>query len=128
MLAGLGRLVANKLFRFPCGTNLSSYTQLYVAFFLSALIHFSGDIMLEKQMVYHLFNFFLQAVAITFENFVIYLAKRSLCQNGIKFNLKKAHVSWGEVAARVIGYCWVTLWFCLMFPGWKDDLDAPNIS
>ena len=41
MFAGLGRLVANKFLKFPRGTNRSSYTQLYVAFFLSALFHFS---------------------------------------------------------------------------------------
>ena len=125
MVTGLGRLVANKLFRFPRGTNLSSYTQLYVAFFLSGIIHFAGDLIFEKRMAYRSFKFFLlQAVGITFEDFIIYLAKRSLRQRGIEFNPEKAHGSWGETAARVVGYCWVTLWFCLTLPVWQDELNA----
>ena len=43
MLAELGRLVANKVFKFSRGTGRSSYTQLYVAFFLSAVFHFVGE-------------------------------------------------------------------------------------
>ena len=79
MLAGLGRLIANKLVKFPRGTNLSSYTQLYVAFSLSGLLHFSGDFVYEKRIVSRSFKFFLlQAVAITFEDLVIYITKRLL--------------------------------------------------
>ena len=130
MVAGLGRLVANKLLGFPRGTNRSSYTQFYIAFFLSALLHFSGDFMLEKRLVYRTFKFFLlQAVAITFEDFVIYIAKRLVLRwRGIEFKLGKADESWAEVAVRVIGYCWVTLWFCLTLPVWLDELNAIGIS
>ena len=59
MLAGLGKLVANKISKFPRGTNLSSYTQLYVAFFLSAILHFSGDFAYEKRITSRSFRLFL---------------------------------------------------------------------
>ena len=121
MLTGLGRLVANKFLRFPRGTNLSSYTQLYVAFFLSAFYHFVGEVMYERRAVYRSFIFFpLQAVAITFEDFVIYLAKRLLLRWGKKLNPGNTDESWVEVVVRVIGYCWVTLWFCLTLPIYTD--------
>ena len=125
MFVGLGRLVANKWLKFPRGTKRSAYTQLYVAFFLSALVHFASDFMLEKRMVDRSFRFLLsQAVVITFEDFVIYITKRTLLQRGIEFNLERAHGSWGEAVVRVVGYCWVTLSFCLTFPGWQDELNA----
>ena len=121
---GLGRLVANKFLGFPRGTNRSSYTQLYIAFFLSGLFHFAGDFMFEGGPVYHSFNFFfLQAVAISFEDFVIYVAKRVLRQKGVELKPGKDGESWAEAVVRVIGYCWVTLWFCLTLPVW---LDKPN--
>ena len=124
MFAGLGRLVANRFLKFPRGTNRSSYTQLYIAFFLSGVLHFAGDFTFEKRMVYHPFKFFiLQAVAITFEDFIIYVAKRLIRWRGIEFRPGKADESWTEVAVRIFGYCWVTLWFCLTLPVW---LDAPN--
>lgn len=126
---GLGRLVSNKLLKFPRGTTRSSCTQLYLAFFLSALLHFPGDFMVQKEMVYYSFKFFLlQAVAITFENLVIYIAKRSLRQRGIELEAGKVDGSWAGVVLRVIGYCWVTLWFCLTFPVWLDELDTKGFG
>ena len=123
MFAGLGRLVANKFLRFPRGTNLSSYTQLYVAFFLSAILHFAGDVAFEKRIVSRSFKFFLlQAVAITFEDLVIYTAKRLLPRVG------KVDKPWTMVAVRVTGYCWVTLWLCLTLPVWLDELNALGFS
>ena len=129
MLSGLGRLVANKILKFPRGSNRSSYTQLYVAFFLSGLLHLGGDFVVERQAVYHSFKFFLlQAVAITFEDLVIYIAKRSLRWRGIEFKPGRVDESWVETAVRVTGYCWVTLWFCYTLPVWIDDLDVFGFS
>jgi len=124
MVSGFGRLVANKLLKFPRGTNLSSYTQLYTAFLISALLHFAGDFMLEKRLAYHSFKFFLlQAVVITFEDFAVYIAKRLLRLGGIQLKPGRVDENWAEVVVRVMGYCWVTLWFCLTLPVW---LDEPN--
>ena len=76
-------------------------------------------------MVYYSFKFFLlQAVAITFEDLVIYIAKRLLRQRGIKLKPGETDGSWGEVAVKVIGYSWVTLWFCLTLPVWLDEPDS----
>ena len=120
---GSGRLVANKFLGLPRGTNLSSYTQLYVAFFLSAILHFSGDFAFEKRIVSRSFRFFLlQAVGITFEDLVIYTTKRLLRRGG------KADIPWIAVVVRVIGYCWVTLWLCWTLPVWLDEFNALGFS
>jgi hypothetical protein len=125
MVSGIGRLVSNKFLNFPRGTNRSSYAQLYVAFLLSGTIHFAGDLMSQKRMTYHSLRFFLlQALAITFEDLIIYTGKRLLLQAGIKLNPGKAQESWAEAATRVAGYCWVTLWFCLSLPIWRDKTTA----
>ena len=125
MVSGLGRLISNKYLKFPRGTNRSSYAQLYVAFLLSGIMHTAGDFMSQRRMVHHSLRFFLlQAVAITFEDLVIYSGKRLLLQAGIKLNPRRAGESWVEVATRVAGYCWVTLWFCLTLPVWSDKTVA----
>ena len=63
------------------GTLVSRYAQLYLAFAASAflhhfpsLIHGTGD---RNQLVY----FLIQPLAITFEDFVIYLGKRTGVKN-----------------------------------------------
>ena len=122
MSAGLGKLVANKVFKFPRGTNRSSCTQLYVAFFLSAAIHFSGEFMFEGRLVSRSFRFFFfQALAVTFEDLVISSANRLLLRRGIELKPGKADASWAEAVLRVVGYCWVTIWFCWSSPIWTDE-------
>lgn len=109
--------MANKIFKFPRGSNQSSYTKLYVGFFLFGVIHLSGDFMCARRMIYGPFKFFLlQPIAITLEDFVIYLAKRSLLLGGIGVKPGKAGGSWPPAVARAIGYCWVMLWLCLTLP------------
>ncbi|KAF9780801.1 membrane bound O-acyl transferase family-domain-containing protein [Thelephora terrestris] len=110
-LAGWGGFVANKIFKFPRGSNRSSYTKLYVGFFLFGIIHLSGDFMCARRMIYDPCKFFLlQPIAITFEDFVIYLAKRSPLLGGIGLGNRTGAV------VRVAGYCWVMLWLCLALP------------
>ena len=128
-LAGLGRLVANKFLKFPRGSNRSSYTQLYVGFFLSGLLHASGDFVVEKRVVYRPLNFFLlQAVAITFEDFVIYISKGLFRRGGIEMKQGKEGGSWLGVVVRIIGYCWVILWFCLALPAWVDGSNTVGLN
>ena len=125
MLTGLGKLVANKFLKFPRGTIRSSCTQLYVAFFLSGIIHVAGDIMTNRGITYCSLKFFLlQAVAITFEGFVIYVAKRLLLPAGIKPEVVNG--TWVGIVLRTLGYCWVALWFCLSLPIWQDG--SPGIQ
>ena len=129
MFVGFGRLVANKVLKFPRGTYRSSYTQLYTAFFLSGLLHFAGDFMFERRLVYYSFKFFLlQAVAITFESFVIYTAKSLLHQRGIESKPERLDGSWEGAVLRVFGYCWVTLWFTLTLPVWLDEPDTKGFG
>ena len=125
MFTGLGRLVANKFLKFPRGTNQSSYTQLYLAFLLSGLLHFAGDFMFERRMVYRSFKFcLLQAAVITFEDLIIHVATRLLRRRGVELNLGRTNENWTETVVRVIGYCWVTLWFCLTLPIWVDEANT----
>jgi hypothetical protein len=55
--------------------------------------------------------FFLQAVAITFEDAVIGLAARAGLKNG-------------NLSTRIIGYIWVYSWFVFSIPIWVDSLNA----
>jgi len=129
VFGGLGRFVANKLLKFPHGSNRSSYAQLYIAFFLSGLLHSSGDFMLEKRMVYRSFKFFLlQAVAITIEDLVMYFTKHMLRRGGIELKVGRVEGSWEEMAMRVIGYCWVILWVCVTLPGFLDESSAIGLG
>ena len=123
MLSGWGKFISYKIFKIPRGTNLSSYTQLYFGFFLSAIVHLLSDYALEKRIVSRSVKFFvLQAVAITFEDLVIYMAKRISLFQEIKFASRKADGFWVKAVARVIGYCWVVLWLCISLPIWLDEL------
>ena len=79
--------------------------------------------------MYYSFKFFLlQAVAITFEDFVIYIVKRLLRRKGIEFKPGEVCESWAEAVVKVIGYCWVTLWFCLTLPVWLDEPNTVGLS
>lgn len=119
MLSGWGKLVANKFFGFSRGTNRSSYTQLYVAFFLSAIFHTFGDSIHRGSITYrHITFFLLQAVAITLEDLVIYCSTRLLLQRKIKLNTGGHLV---HAVVRVIGYSWVLLWLCWTLPMWVDE-------
>jgi hypothetical protein len=97
------------LLGFKKGSSASSYTQLYVAFFISGLIHSGGDMMVDLKFTGASFPFFLaQAVCITLEDGIIAL-------------FKKSGVSVPSSLARWVGYLWVTLWFtysCPMFFNW----------
>ena len=96
-----GKFLAHRVFGFTPGTNLSSYTQLYTAFFISGLAHVPPS---DRGTLYF---FILQAVAITFEDAVIALAARvGLKHSGALF--------------RRLGYVWVYCWFVYSLPLWVD--------
>jgi len=101
-LAPLGKAMSTVL-GFKPGTLGSSYTQLYVAFFLSGLVHTGGDIVLSfhnpaaPRSFFSMPFFLLQAFAITVEDILIWMARRM----GVK----------GSVWTRAVGYAWVTVWF-----------------
>jgi hypothetical protein len=75
--------------------------------------------MANQEITYCSLKFFpLQAVAITFEGFVIYVARRLLLRAGIKPEV--VNRSWAGIFLRILGHCWVALWFCLSLPVMVD--------
>ncbi|TEB25521.1 hypothetical protein FA13DRAFT_1777387 [Coprinellus micaceus] len=96
-----------KALRIPKG-RFKTYFSLYVAFFISGLIHYFGDFMIIQDWSGgSLIYFTLQACAITFEDAVQGLVRRS----GIKVP---------SLLARVIGYTWVVAWFSFAIPIWME--------
>ncbi|RPD61545.1 hypothetical protein L227DRAFT_562600 [Lentinus tigrinus ALCF2SS1-6] len=106
-----GKLVVRTL-HIKRGTWLSSQTQVYTAFLLSALIHSFGDLMLGRQHFGRSFPFFLaNAMAITFEDAVIALGQ-SL---GLGFGKEGP-----TRAVRLLGYAWVIFWVRYSAPMYVD--------
>ncbi|KIM90059.1 hypothetical protein PILCRDRAFT_812871 [Piloderma croceum F 1598] len=102
-IASIGKSISRGL-GFQPGTHLSSYTQLYVGFIVSGLLHTTGEAMVGMRYVGFSFLFFLaQAVAITAEDFVIGLAR-----------LTKIKIP--AFLTSVIGYAWVFFWFSVSVP------------
>ncbi|EPS96327.1 hypothetical protein FOMPIDRAFT_1038192 [Fomitopsis schrenkii] len=86
------------------GTRASSYTQLYVGFAVSGFLHCGGDLLVSPSLFGASFPFFMsQAVAITFEDAVIGLVRKS----GIKVPTP---------IARTVGYAWAITWLCVSAP------------
>ncbi|TFY59551.1 hypothetical protein EVG20_g7751 [Dentipellis fragilis] len=102
----MGRWVCNKL-GFQRGTTGSSYTQLYVAFFLSGVMHMGGDYMVNPALIGSSFPFFIyQAIAITAEDTVIALGKR--------MGMRESR------ATRVLGYGCTFAWLSWSTAGYID--------
>ncbi|KAF7352271.1 MBOAT-2 domain-containing protein [Mycena venus] len=108
-LSAHGKFVAHKVLRLKPGSNVSAYTQLYVAFLISGIMHYLPDYMALRHWGGGALVFFLlQAVAITFEEGVQSLGRR------LGFT-----ESWRW---KVVGYCWVWSWFAFCLPIWQDPL------
>jgi hypothetical protein len=92
------------------GTSLASYTKLFIAFGLSALIHVPGDYALTQNLpsgpwFFSWSFFFLQPVVIMFEDGAIALGKR--------WGLHRSLPVW---FIRGVGYVWVGAWSALSVP------------
>lgn len=110
-MTGIAKYIAHKAFQFTPGTNLSSYTQLYTVFLISGLIHAGGDYMVLRHLpASTLQTFLLQAVAITFEDFVIWYTEPIRPKFGL--------------LNRAIGYIWVVLWITWSGPIWVDPMSV----
>lgn len=102
-----GDFLAQDVFHFPRGSNLSAYTKLYLAFTISAAIHMGGDYMLFQGASWFSLRFFMiQAVGITLEDAVIALDKHV----GVS-------ARWPTFARR-LGYLWVFSFFVSCAPEW----------
>ncbi|KAJ4492348.1 membrane bound O-acyl transferase family-domain-containing protein [Lentinula lateritia] len=101
---------------------IAASIQIYVAFFVSALMHSLGDYMVGRDYVGISFRFFcLQPFAITFEE----LVKITALRLGLKNKLSKPSTlpARGSTSAnasatvkRVVGYMWVVWWFTTTAP------------
>lgn len=115
MLSAIGKHVANKTFGFTPGTNLSSYTQLYTAFFVSGLIHLGADYTVMRHLTIFSPRFFLlQAVAITLEDFIQWCTKSA-----------RSKIGW---TSKAVGYLWVIVWFTWSGPLWVDYMSKNGQS
>jgi uncharacterized membrane protein YhhN len=88
------------------GTLQSTYAKLFLSFFLSALIHYTGGIFAARQELGEFKFFLLQAVAITIEDGFIWLWERMGWKSGF----------WG----RVLGYVWFVSFMTWTARGWVD--------
>ncbi|KAF9024034.1 hypothetical protein BDZ89DRAFT_142049 [Hymenopellis radicata] len=115
-LSAHGQFVTRRVLNLQPGTKASSYVQLYVAFILSALMHWLSEV---TQLYDHWSQstasifFPLQAVGITFEDGVIAIAQKW----GIK-----APEGAPPLYLRAVGYLWTYLWFAMVGPIWWDAL------
>ncbi|KAI1792381.1 membrane bound O-acyl transferase family-domain-containing protein [Ganoderma leucocontextum] len=102
-----GKAVSSAL-RFKKGSNASSYSQLYTAFFLSGLLHSFGDLALGEPFSKSMPFFLANAVAITLEDGAISMARRLGVGSATKTKGKEGPPPrW----VRVLGYTWVFGWF-----------------
>lgn len=104
----------------PRGCNISSYTKLYLAFLISGSFHALGQLHLprpanisasECSLGFLLF-FIWQAIAITAEDFVIWVWRNSMGKGNTKGKgMKRLN--------HLVGYAWVLLsmWFSLPLVG-----------
>src|SRR4051812_9514575 len=106
MLTSYADAFAN-LLRIPRGTNLSSYTKLYISFFISGVFHAFSQMQMPcpvnitaKERTLGFFLFFVwQAAFITFEDFVQWLSRK----------MNFGRLSRENSTLRIwIGYFWVT--------------------
>ncbi|TFK39589.1 membrane bound O-acyl transferase family-domain-containing protein [Crucibulum laeve] len=103
-----GQYLARNIFGFQKGTTLSSYTQLFACFFLSGVYHAAGDWTLAHNVdiAKHTMQFYmLQAMAITFEDGVIAVAKR-----------------FGVRRVPLLPYLWVIFWLTISTPVWATGM------
>ncbi|KAF9449387.1 hypothetical protein P691DRAFT_812624 [Macrolepiota fuliginosa MF-IS2] len=104
-----GKFVTDKVLGLSPGSKISSYIQLYIAFFLSGLFHAGADWAATKtfQNSRSTFMFYiLQAVVITFEDGVIALGR----------------VAGVYQIPSVISYVWVLFWVSMLGPMWIEGM------
>ncbi|KAG1810341.1 uncharacterized protein HD556DRAFT_1436080 [Suillus plorans] len=113
-LVPFGQKMAS-LLGFKPGTNGSSYTQLYTAFFVSGITHIGGDAVLNSSRLGISSPFFLyQAFAITFEDMIIAAARRA----GV------TETKW----TRKMGYVWVICWFIVTATPWVTAVGIAGVE
>ena len=109
LLKGHADFIAKQL-RLPKNTFTTCF-KLFIAFFVSGLIHHSAEYILYQKWTGHSLEFFLlQAVAITFEDIIISLATRA----GLSSKPNRLY--------KFIGFVWVFAWFTYSLPLLLDNV------
>ncbi|KAJ7265401.1 membrane bound O-acyl transferase family-domain-containing protein [Mycena haematopus] len=104
-----GKFVAHRIIGLKPGSTASAYTQLYIAFLISGIMHYLPEYMALRHWGGGALVFFLlQAVAISFEECVQAVGRRL----GLT----------GSWRWKVVGYFWVWSWFAFCLPIWQDPL------
>lgn len=101
--------MAYTVFGLDHGTTLSAYTQAFIAFLVSALIHIGGDLSVHAGLTRSgptLRFFLLQPLAIAGEDMIIRIFQQHHI-NRVGF---------------IIGYIWVFMWFSWCIPPWLDAI------
>lgn len=114
-VTGAGKYLARNVLKFRAGSALSSYTQLYVAFVLSGIIHAAGDWMVMRNITSARLNiqfFIMQAMIITVEDMVIAAAK--------KFGITRIPF--------FVSYAWVICWMAWSGPMWLETVIQAEFS
>ncbi|KAF7291773.1 hypothetical protein HMN09_01236900 [Mycena chlorophos] len=115
-LASHGRFFAHRILRLPRGTYLSAYTQLFVAFFVSGMMHYIPEYMTLRNWGGGALRFFLmQALAILVEDRVLALGRQVVGSANTR--------RW-----KLLGYLWVWTWFAWTLPGWVDPLARTGLN
>lgn len=100
-LVSFGKTTARAL-GCPPGSFASRYTQLFIGFFASGMIHNLGDRMIGQTFGRSSVFFLAQAVAIMFEDVVVAAGRRAGVQE--------------SAATRALGYMWTAAWFVVSVP------------
>ncbi|KAJ7588106.1 membrane bound O-acyl transferase family-domain-containing protein [Mycena floridula] len=104
-----GKFFAQRVFRLERGTILSSLVQLFTAFILSGIIHQMADSVMLQKFPWKGGSFkffFVQTLAIIFEDTVRYLGK--------KLGIQRVN--------KIFGYVWVLCWFSWCMPIMQDPI------
>ena len=109
MVIGHADFIAKQL-RLPKNAFTTCF-KLFIAFFVSGLIHHSAEYIIYQKWTGHSLEFFLlQAVAITFEDIIISLAVRA----GLSSKPNRLY--------KFIGFVWVFAWFTYTLPLLLDNM------
>ncbi|EDR02596.1 uncharacterized protein LACBIDRAFT_308235 [Laccaria bicolor S238N-H82] len=114
-VTGAGKYLARNVLKFRAGSALSSYTQLYVAFLLSGIIHAAGDWMAMRSITSARLTiqyYIMQAMVITVEDMVIAAAK--------KFGISRIPF--------FVSYAWVIWWMAWSGPMWIETVIQAEFS
>ncbi|KAF7316447.1 MBOAT-2 domain-containing protein [Mycena indigotica] len=90
------------------GKNPSAYTQLFVAFFISGVVHYAAEVIAMRNYAGMAMIFFmLQPCGIMLEDFVIWCGRRA---------------GWESDKWNYVGYFTTLTWFALVGPLWQETL------